>query len=163
MADTNAWLALVRMAGEKIVAFLPRWIVKGFYPLQALQAHIHVDVRSVDFRLGDVPHVYLWLIITNCSPYVDIKVDQIFVDIWDSQPLVKVSSSQRPTIRRCTKPKEGIPCEADLTDGHVRRLRERKGTSLELKFYVHAFFETAIGPLEWRETITVGDQVRVAG
>ncbi len=163
MAEASAWVPLARMFGQKIVDLFPRWIMKRFYPPEAVGAHIHVDVRNVDFRLSDIPHVYLWLGITNWSPYIDLRVDQVIVDIWDSQPLIKLSSTGRPVTRRCTRPKEAVLCEADLTDAHVRRLRERKGTSVELRCHVHAFFETVVGPVEWRNTITVGETIRFAG
>ena len=162
MAQSNAWLTLVRMVGQKIVAFLPRLILKRFYPLEALAAHIDIDVRNLEFRLDDVPRAYLWLRITNRSPYVDIQVHHVFVDIWDTQPLGKLSTSERDVIPRCTRPKKAALCDADLTDAQVRRLRQQKETSEEFMCHIRAVFESALGSVEWRDTIR-GVRARFVG
>ena len=165
MAEPSALVPVGRMVLKAIVDFLPRVILRRFYPREKLVAHIDVDVRSVsnlEFRLDNIPHAYLWLRITNRSPYVDIQVDHVFVDIWDSQPLVQLSSRKRPVIPRCTTPREAVLCEADLTDGHARRIRERKEISEEFTCYIHAYFESAVGRIERGETIR-GVRGRIAG
>ena len=79
----SAWLTLGRMVAQKILDFLPRLIMRWVHPPERLAAHIDVDVRDLDFQLHSIPHVYLWLRITNRSPSVDVQVDHVFVDIWD--------------------------------------------------------------------------------
>lgn len=164
MVEPTAWLPLARVLLVRLTDILPKFLLKRLYPREALAAHIDLDVSipaGLEFALYGVPRVYLWIRVTNRSPYLDVEVDRLAVDIWDNQPLATAACNDLVEVPRCSK-SEDLHCEDQLNEFQVRKIREAKNSELRFKAYLKATLNTALGRMEITKTIE-GVPTRIMG
>ncbi len=155
MPEPTAWVPLARVLLVRLVDGLPKFLLKRLYPREALAAHIDLDVSipaGMEFALYGVPRVCLWLKVTNRSPYLDIEVDRLHVDIWDSQPLATAAGHDVVAVPRCSK-SEDLHCEDQLNEFQVRKIREARNSEPRFKAYLKATLNTSLGRIEIKKTI----------
>jgi len=156
MPEPTSWVPLARVLLVKLVDFLPKFLVKRLYPREALAAHIDLDLSipaGMEFALYGVPRVYLYVRITNRSPYMDIEVDRLHADIWDNQPLATAASHDVITVPRCSR-SEDFASGNELNEFQVRKIREvAKTRDPRFKAYLKATLNTSLGRIEIKKTI----------
>ncbi len=156
MTEPTSWVPLARVLLVKLVDALPKFLLKRLYPRAALAAHIDLDLSipaGMEFALYGVPRVYLYLRITNRSPYLEVEVDRLHVDIWDRQPLATAESHDVLTVPRCSR-NEDLRCENELNEFQVARIREvAKTPEPRFKAYLKATLNTSLGRVEIKKTI----------
>src|SRR6266851_2982801 len=121
MTEPTSWVPLARVLLVKLVDALPKFLLKRLYPRAALAAHIDLDLSipaGMEFALYGVPRVYLYLRITNRSPYLEVEVDSL-----DRKPLATAESHDVLTVPRCSR-NEDLRCENELNEFQVARIRE---------------------------------------
>jgi hypothetical protein len=156
MPEPTAWVPLVRVLLVRLVDVLPKFLLKRLYPRESLTAHIDLDLSipaGMEFALYGVPRVYLWVRVTNRSPYLDVEVDRLHVDIWDSQPLATAATDDVIAVPRSSR-NEDFRCENELNEFQVKKIREvAKTLEPRFKAYLKASLNTSLGRIEIKKTI----------
>jgi len=139
---------------ERLLANLPRFILKRIYTKSRLDKEIKIDTRPTNpiiFSLGSyVPNLRAWFTVTNFSSLI-LRLCDFSAEVWINQPLAIATCLDKPEIKR--KETQNIYAQSFLTEMQVSRLREekQKGNTLAT-IYVRAYFESKIGVLEFKPT-----------
>ena len=145
----DSWGQLLRVIVEKLVSTLPNWFLRRLYPLSRLGEHIELDLRSispVSINLGNSPRVNLYLRVTNKSPYIDVELDHLSVEIWDSQPFIKFECNEKRMIFKWQT--QNPYCDTFLNEIQRNRLRELREKNGVLQVSIDASFNTPLGRIQ---------------
>lgn len=149
MPEPTPWVPIARAVFIGLVNLLPKFLLKRLYPHSALAEHIDIDIAipaGMEFALYGVPCVYLWLRVTNRSPYLDVEVDRVTADIWDNQPLATAASYDAVAVSRCSRTERDLRCTDHLNEFQVKKIREI--SERRFKVYIKATLNTALGRVE---------------
>ncbi len=156
---------------EPILRRLPNILLKRLYSISKFQKELIIETRSVnpiDFCLGTyVPCLNIWLTLTNQSIF-DLQLQELFIDVWLSQPLVKTFTTERPLLK--SRKQVNVHCMEILNQLQVNRIREWRDRIKESPnetnpntLYVTARFKSKIGILEIKKLTLENRSVKITG
>ncbi len=136
---------------ERLLALVPRFLLRRFLPAGTVARQVDVDLRRVNpvniLLRSEVPQVDLWFRIGNRS-IVDLVLDRLLVELWIGQPTLRGAVLERLTVSRRTD-REDIYFWHDLTAEQRGQIQNRIGEhgllSVPVTVHVTAYFESRVG------------------
>lgn len=145
----DSWAQLLRFFLDKVLGALPAWMLRRFYTQLTLDGHLEVDLRStapVCFSVGEAPRMDVYLWVTNKSPYVNVEIERVFIEVWDSQPFVGFETNQKEVVRKLET--KTIFCRSYLSEIQRARLREVKDKNRDPQLSIDMVFNTPLGRIQ---------------
>jgi len=140
---------LTGMVFEKMLKYLPKWLIRRIYPTTRIAQEIRIDLRSnvpIQIARYDIPKISLYFTITNHS-LVDLVLDRLLIEIHiSSQPILYGILLERHNIPK--RETTGIYFEDLLTSLQAEHLKKRTSEIKMIEYLqvdVKAYFESNSG------------------
>lgn len=141
---------IISCLSKIILAKLPGWFVRYFYPPKKIADSIDIDLRNnqpVVISFGtDIPSVDLYFQIFNKSPF-DLVLDRLLIDFWIGQPTFRGAILRRYNLQHGDSIKNvhfGILLSLPQQE-QIKEKRKGQLISESVSITVTGYFESKLG------------------